>query len=52
MPKVLLREPETCAECRGVFLSLYALRCCDDHEGLDELFKPARKKPEGGGDPV
>ncbi len=35
--RVLLREPERCPECNKVFISLYPLRLCDDHEGLDEL---------------
>ncbi len=37
--RVLLREPESCAECGMVFISLYALKKCADHYGLDELFK-------------
>lgn len=35
--RVLLREPEVCMECNRVFLALYAVRSCRDHEGLDEL---------------
>jgi len=35
--RVLLREPERCAECNSVFLSLYALRSCVEHDGLDEV---------------
>jgi hypothetical protein len=35
--RVLLREPERCPECNRVFISLYPLRVCEDHEGLDEL---------------
>ncbi|MBI5492016.1 MAG: hypothetical protein HY893_03690 [Deltaproteobacteria bacterium] len=35
--RVLLREPEVCAECNKVFISLYPLRTCADHEGLDEI---------------
>lgn len=35
--RVLLREPERCFECNKVFLSLYRLRCCADHEGLEEI---------------
>lgn len=35
--KVLLREPERCMECNRVFVSLYALKSCKDHEGLDEI---------------
>lgn len=37
--RVLLREPESCPECNAVFISLYALKRCSDHYGLDELFK-------------
>lgn len=35
--KVLLREPEMCKECGRVFISLYALKGCEDHEGLEEV---------------
>ncbi len=35
--RVLLREPEVCEECNRVFLSLYSLRACEDHEGLEEV---------------
>ncbi|MBI5562745.1 MAG: hypothetical protein HY894_07855 [Deltaproteobacteria bacterium] len=35
--RVLLREPERCPECNRVYLGLYPLKRCDDHEGLDEL---------------
>ncbi len=35
--RVLLREPERCAECNKVFISLYPLRACADHEGLEEI---------------
>lgn len=35
--RVLLREPERCLECGKVFLSLYALKSCADHEGLDGI---------------
>ena len=35
--RVLLREPERCPECNRVFISLYPLRVCLDHQGLDEL---------------
>ncbi len=35
--RVLLREPEVCLECNRVFLALYAIRSCRDHEGLDEI---------------
>ncbi len=34
---VLLREPERCPECNKVYLSLYALGECVDHDGLDQL---------------
>ncbi|MBI5643380.1 MAG: hypothetical protein HY954_07895 [Deltaproteobacteria bacterium] len=34
---VLLREPERCGECNKVFISLYPLKRCTDHEDLDEL---------------
>lgn len=35
--RILIREPEACEECKKVFLSLYSLRACLDHEGLDEV---------------
>lgn len=35
--KVLLREPEACAECGKIYLSLYPLRNCSEHEGLDAV---------------
>lgn len=35
--KVLLREAETCRECGKVYLSLYPLRMCGDHEGLERV---------------
>lgn len=35
--RVLLREPERCLECGKVFISLYALKSCSDHEGLDKI---------------
>ena len=35
--RVLLREPEVCMECNRVFLALYAIRSCADHEGLEEV---------------
>ncbi len=35
--RVLLREPERCLECGKVFISLYALKSCSDHEGLDRI---------------
>jgi hypothetical protein len=36
-PRVLLREPEVCAECNKVFVSLYAIRSCADHQGLEQV---------------
>lgn len=33
--KVLLREPEKCGQCNKVYLSLYPLRVCEDHAGLE-----------------
>ena len=36
-PRVLLREPEVCAECNKVFVSLYAIRSCADHQGLEQI---------------
>lgn len=35
--RVLLREPEMCPECSRVYLSLYPIRSCPEHEGLDEV---------------
>ena len=35
--RVLLRAPERCLECGKVFISLYALKSCKDHEGLDRV---------------
>ncbi len=35
--KVLLREVEVCILCQKRFLSLYPLRSCSDHDGLDEI---------------
>ncbi len=35
--RVLLREPEMCKECNRVFISLYELRDCNDHDGLEEI---------------
>lgn len=35
--KVLLREPERCSQCFKVFVSLYPLATCVDHEGLDSV---------------
>lgn len=35
--RILLKEPERCPECNKVFISLYILKECTDHEGLDEL---------------
>lgn len=33
--KIYLRAPEFCPCCGRVFLSLYPLRTCTDHEGLE-----------------
>jgi len=35
--KVLLREPERCWECGRVYISLYPLKLCSDHDGLEEI---------------
>ncbi|MFQ5427756.1 MAG: hypothetical protein ACE5EZ_02130 [Thermodesulfobacteriota bacterium] len=35
--RVLLREPEKCLECGHVFISLYPLGRCLDHDGLEEI---------------
>ena len=35
--KVLIREAETCGICGGIYLSLYPLRRCGDHEGLERI---------------
>ncbi|GMR04638.1 MAG: hypothetical protein BMS9Abin23_0540 [Thermodesulfobacteriota bacterium] len=35
--KVLLREPERCWECGAVYISLYPLRQCVDHDGLEKI---------------
>ncbi len=35
--RVLLREPERCLECGRVFISLYPLGRCTDHDGLEEI---------------
>ncbi|MBI5903715.1 MAG: hypothetical protein HZB84_09575 [Deltaproteobacteria bacterium] len=35
--RVLLREPERCKECNRVFISLYELKDCNDHDGLEEI---------------
>jgi len=35
--RVLLREPERCLECGYVFISLYPLGRCLDHDGLEEI---------------
>lgn len=42
--RVLLREPEQCSVCGGVYLSLYRLRACQDHSDLTELSKPRVSK--------
>ena len=36
--RVLLHEPERCAECNRVYLSLYSLNFCIEHDGLDPLY--------------
>ncbi len=33
--KVLLREPEVCKECGKVYLSLWPLKWCYEHLGLE-----------------
>ncbi len=35
--RVLLRGPERCLECGHVFISLYPLCRCVDHDGLEEI---------------
>lgn len=35
-PKVQLRSMELCPVCRKIFMSLYPLRHCLDHEELEE----------------
>ena len=35
--KVLLRDVEVCSICERRFLSLYPLRACSDHIGLEEV---------------
>ncbi|MFQ5479771.1 MAG: hypothetical protein ACE5DW_00650 [Thermodesulfobacteriota bacterium] len=35
--RVLLREPERCLECGHVFISLYPIGRCVDHDGLEEI---------------
>jgi len=42
--RVLLREPEVCPICRGVFLSLYPLKGCYEHDGLDDIMGPQAEK--------
>ena len=37
MTPVLLHGPEKCEECGETFVSLYPLRICDDHEGLEKI---------------
>ena len=34
---VLLRGPEPCKKCKRVFMSLYPLAKCCDHEGLEAI---------------
>lgn len=35
--RVLLREPERCGECGRVYISLYPISRCADHDGLDRI---------------
>lgn len=42
--RVLLRGPELCPVCRGVFQSLYPLRHCLDHEDLEPTSMVGRKR--------
>lgn len=35
--RVLLREPERCMECKDVFISLYPIKCCKDHDCIDRV---------------
>jgi len=35
--RVLLREPEMCAECGKVYVSLYQINSCSEHDGLDRV---------------
>lgn len=35
--RVLLRGPEKCLECGRVYISLYPLGRCLDHDGLEEI---------------
>ena len=35
--KVLLREPELCRECGAEYLSLYPIKRCFEHEGLEDF---------------
>ncbi len=35
--KVLLREPERCMECGEVYVSLYPLRQCADHDSMEKI---------------
>lgn len=35
--RVLLREPERCLQCAKTYISLYPLKNCQDHVGLDEV---------------
>lgn len=35
--RVLLREPEKCLMCSRDYLSLYPVKSCSDHIGLEEL---------------
>ena len=35
--RMILREAETCPRCKAVYLSLYPVRTCADHEGLEQI---------------
>ena len=37
---VLLRAPETCKNCKKVFMSLYPLARCRYHDGLEAILSP------------
>lgn len=34
---IVLREPRKCPQCEKVFLSLYKIKKCKDHDGLEEI---------------
>ena len=35
--KVLLRKPERCRECNEVYVSLYSLRRCAEHDSTEKI---------------